>query len=191
MKKQPEKTQKTRQHIISTFWELATKEGIDHVTISSLMKKTGLNRGTFYVYFKDMPDLLEEAEKDIIHDLQNKLSEAIADSRFTDFDRVSGRLVDIFTLYDDKFFLLIGKSGDSHFRSIVHNEANHKFAEMFQELNDRKEQEFIVSYLTSAFLGVLTYWYETGKKISVVELGSIIHTMATGGIHAMTSPRHT
>lgn len=43
MKKQPEKTAQTKRCMINAFWELAEMHGMEHVTISAIMKSAGLN----------------------------------------------------------------------------------------------------------------------------------------------------
>lgn len=45
----------------------------------------------------------------------------------------------------------------------------------------------MIAYASSALLGLLTYWHETGRKISIMELGSILHGLATNGILGLTT----
>lgn len=100
MKKQPEQTARTRQKMINTFWELAEKQGLDNVTISAITKKSGLNRGTFYVYFQNMDDLLEQAEDDIICDLRAKIRTAVDEGGFNNFETVFPKIIDIYAMYE-------------------------------------------------------------------------------------------
>ena len=181
MKKQPEQTARTRQAIIDAFWELALEQGIDKVTISAVTKKANLNRGTFYVYFTDMPELLSQVEADLIHDFQNRMEQIITNDSFADFVKVSQMLPQIFMDYDNQFFLLIGPNGDPMFRKVIQSEATEKFKTLFP-LPEGETGDYIMTYLTSAMLETMTYWHENGQKISVVELGRIIYTMATSGI---------
>lgn len=118
MKKNPEKTAQTRKTIIEAFWVVAAKRGLDNTTISEVAKTAGLNRGTFYVYFSDIEDLLYHAERDIISDLRSKLDEVLTIEDFTDFHRVSSKVIEIFGKHDDKFFMLLGKDGDPMFRDM-------------------------------------------------------------------------
>lgn len=182
MKKQPEQTAKTRQSMIDAFWELAAKDGIDKVSISAITKKSALNRGTFYVYFADMPDLIAQAEDDIIHDLQGRMKAAIEEGGLNHSEVVSQRMVDVFALYDDKLFLLIGKNGDPNFRAVIIDEASKMFSEVFKPLCNVQNSEYIMAYIISGVMGLLSDWHEKGKKISIAELGVIVHTMVTKGI---------
>lgn len=185
MKKQPIQTAKTRQTMIDAFWELAAIQGIDKVTISGITKKAGLNRSTFYVYFTDITDLLIQAENDIITDLQERMKSAIIEGGFDNFEIISKKMVDVFALYDDKLFMLIGKNGDPNFRAIVIDAATKMFREVFKPLENAQNSEYITAYLTSAFMGALSYWHESEKRISIMELAKILHSLATKGLNGV------
>ena len=185
MKKQPIQTAKTRQTMIDAFWELAAIQGIDKVTISGITKKAGLNRSTFYVYFTDITDLLIQAENDIITDLQERMRTAIIEGGFDNFEIISKKMVDVFALYDDKLFMLIGKNGDPNFRAIVIDAATKMFREVFKPLENAQNSEYITAYLTSAFMGALSYWHESEKRISIMELAKILHSLATKGLNGV------
>lgn len=43
-----------------------------------------------------------------------------------------------------------------------------------------------MAYLTSALIGLLTYWHETGRKLDIIELGAILHGLATKGFLGLT-----
>lgn len=183
MNKQPERTAKTRQLMIDAFWDIAYRKGIENVTISEIAKKAGFNRGTFYVYFADMPELLAQAEEDIIKHLQNRLETVINNKQFYDLETAIKKFADVFAKYDDKMFLLIGKNGDPNFRSVIIEEAIKSFRKVFKTIGNKDISEYVVAYITSAGMGLLTYWHETGKRISVEEFVKIFHSLVVNGLN--------
>ncbi len=182
MKKDSELTERTRQNIITAFWALAHKCGLHNVTISDLMKKAGYNRGTFYAYFFDMQDLLEQAEEDIIDDLKGKMQDIVKDLHTIDFELLANKMVDSFTSYDSKMYLLLGSNGDSRFIAKVRNEMAKMFSTVFNMKENNEVKKYTIVFITSAFVGVLTHWYESGKQIEYKKLAKIIETLATRGI---------
>lgn len=182
MKKNPEQTERTRQNIITAFWTLAQKNGLHNVSISDLMKKAGYNRGTFYVYFFDMNDLLEQAEENIIDELKLKMQDVLKDLQVLDFETLSNKMVDTFTSYDDKLYLLLGSNGDSRFIAKVRNEMAQIFGAIFNMRENNEVKDYIIVFITSAFVGVLTRWYESGKKMEYKKLAKVIQTLATKGL---------
>lgn len=182
MKKQLEKTAQTKQSMIDAFWVIAKKRGLNNVTISEITKYADLNRGTFYVYFSDMNDLLAQAEDEIIEDLRSKVWSVFEDKNFADFQAVSAKVIEVFGEYDDNLFLLLGKDGDPQFLDHVRKEAANVFNAVMKQEKENPYQDYIIAYVTSAFTGLLQFWHETGKEISLAELSGLAHRMT---LHVM------
>ena len=182
MKKQPEKTAQTKQSMIDAFWVIAKKRGLNNVTISEITKYADLNRGTFYVYFSDMNDLLAQAEDEIIEDLRSKVWSVFEDKNFADFQAVSAKVIEVFGEYDDNLFLLLGKDGDPQFLDHVRKEAANVFNAVMKQEKENPYQDYIIAYVTSAFTGLLQFWHETGKELSLAELSELAHRMT---LHVM------
>lgn len=182
MKKQPEKTAQTKQSMIDAFWVIAKKRGLNNVTISEITKYADLNRGTFYVYFSDMNDLLAQAEDEIIEDLRSKVWTISEGKNFADLQAVSAKVIEVFGRYDDKLFLLLGKDGDPQFLDHVRKEASTIFNALMKQEEENPYQDYIIAYVTSAFTGLLQFWHETGKELSLAELSELAHRMT---LHVM------
>ena len=60
MKKQPEITVQTKQNLTDAFWQIYCTKRIDKITVRDITTKAGYNRGTFYEYFRDVYDVLEQ-----------------------------------------------------------------------------------------------------------------------------------
>lgn len=59
----------THQSLIDAFWELYTQKRIDKITVREITAKAGCNRGTFYEYFLDVYDVLEQIENGLIPEI--------------------------------------------------------------------------------------------------------------------------
>ena len=182
MKKHPEKTAQTKQSMIDAFWVIAKKRGLINVTVSEITKYADLNRGTFYVYFSDMKDLLAQVENKIIEDLHSKVWSVLEDKNFADFQAMSAKVIEVFGKYDNKLFLLLGKDGDPQFLTLVRKEAATIFNALMNQKEENPYQDYIIAYMTSAFTGLLQFWHETGKEISLAELSELAHGMT---LHVM------
>ena len=163
--------------MIDAFWVIAKKRGLINVTISEITKYADLNRGTFYVYFSDMKDLLAHAENEIIEDLHSRVWSVFEDGNFADFQAVSAKVIEVFGKYDDKLFLLLGKDGDPQFLNLVRKEAATIFNAVMKQKEENPYQDYIIAYVTSAITGLLQFWHETGKEIPLEELSGFAHRM--------------
>ena len=56
----------TKENIKSAFWNLYKEKQIGKITVSELCKIAGYHRSTFYEYYQDIYDVLEEIESELI-----------------------------------------------------------------------------------------------------------------------------
>ena len=152
MKKQPEKTARTKQNMIDVFWKLAEEKGFDKVTASALAKEAGVNRATFYSYFTDMDDLVFQAEEQILTDMCTKMADALSQGLSADLSEAAVKVVETLARYDEKLFLLLGKNGDPYFVSMFRQESAKLFSMFFSDKDMDMYKDYIVAYVTSAFL---------------------------------------
>jgi len=182
MKKQPEITAHTRQKLIDTFWEIAEERGIDKVTVSEITKRAHYNRSTFYEYFSDVKQLIMEIEDEILHDLPHntKLTTLTLDNP-DELRALTQELIHKLVSYDNKFFLLIGKQGDPLFISKLRNDLTKQLLPLIYTSSLVNYSEYITAYISSATIGLMSYWYENGKRISAKELGEILYQITFNG----------
>ena len=60
----------TKRAIKSTFLELLNQKTLDKITVKDIVETCGINRNTFYYYYADIYDLLEQlftVHTDCIH----------------------------------------------------------------------------------------------------------------------------
>lgn len=67
--------ERTRKSIVNAFIELRTKKPIEKITIKELAELACINKATFYSHFRDIYDLTENLEDEII----NSIVEGIQD----------------------------------------------------------------------------------------------------------------
>ena len=58
--KQDRRTRYTRQSIKETFLELLKQKNFTKITVTEICKISEINRGTFYLHYYDIHDVLED-----------------------------------------------------------------------------------------------------------------------------------
>lgn len=83
MKKKPEITTLTREKLMDSFWELYCAKPINKISIKGITDNAGYYRSTFYEYFTDIYDVLEQLETELIlylkEDVSNSLDTNLSD----------------------------------------------------------------------------------------------------------------
>ena len=86
-----EKNKKQKENSLFTAaYDLFTTKGINETAISDIVKKAGVAKGTFYLYFKDKYDILD---KIILNKSCFVLSEAIRDTQLKSFQEFEDELL--------------------------------------------------------------------------------------------------
>ena len=57
---------KTKTAIHNTFLELRSKKPLEKITIKELCEKAQINKSTFYSHYKDIYDLSDQLETDVV-----------------------------------------------------------------------------------------------------------------------------
>jgi AcrR family transcriptional regulator len=80
-----EVSQFTKKAIIAEFLELLREQSLDRITVKDIVERCGINRNTFYYYYKDIYDLIDD-----IFDFETKrvISEEKYDSWQDELKRV-------------------------------------------------------------------------------------------------------
>ena len=53
-------SQFTKKAIVETFLELLKEHSLDKITVKDIVEKCGINRNTFYYYYQDIYDLIDD-----------------------------------------------------------------------------------------------------------------------------------
>ena len=86
-----EKNKKQKENsLFQAGYDLFTTKGINDTAISDIVKKAGVAKGTFYLYFKDKYDLLDRI---VLHKSAQVLCEAIKYNKSIEFDSFEDELL--------------------------------------------------------------------------------------------------
>lgn len=186
MKKQPEVTARTRKELMESFWQLYCEKGMEKVTVGSVTKMAKLNRGTFYEYFNDLYDLLNQMEDDLLKELQAQIKQAFSNGiprNFLDFSHICAH---IFSSHDDKIYILLSERGDPAFASKLKGKLYPTLLEMFPFSEQDIKLEYLTTFAFSAMVGMLNLWYAEGKKIGIEELFQTMQSLVANGLLGYT-----
>jgi len=159
MNKCPEITMQTRKNSIDAFWQIYCEKRIEKITVKDITTKAGYNRGTFYEYFKDVYDVLEQFENSILPNLSTHhritiLTERELVSHINHFSKI----------YQERcnyYGVLLGENGDPSFQSELKNVFRPLLKQFFSNYcdGDNFVLEYKVEYVLSSLIVFLHYGY--------------------------------
>lgn len=183
---------RTKKALRDALTELMKEKTFDEITVSDLTTRADINRGTFYLHYRDKYDLLEQSEEEIIEgikDIRNKKKLLTLEDIHT-FDYMNEPIPFVTELFEylqdnaDFMTVILGAKGNPAFHIKLKSVMRDIMAEGI--LMHLKEDELFVplgylsAYAISAQLGVIQHWLDTGMKETPDKVSLIISRLVFG-----------
>ncbi len=188
--KQDRRIIRTRKEIKQAFISLLEEKSFDSLTVRDLTERANINRGTFYLHYLDKFDLLEKCEEEVFSRILTIFNAAAVIDVLQGED-IAVRLpffVRIFEyLQEEAAFMkvILGPNGDPSFqekiRQVFIKNMQDNILTGFNLSSLQVPIDLFTTYVSSAHLGVIQYWLNTGMKESPEEMTSIIFNILMNG----------
>ena len=156
MDKMLQKKNEKYQKLIAAAFDLFENNGISAVSIDDIVKKAGVAKGTFYLYFKDKFDLISKLILKKAAEYMNLTSEIPDIKNDEDFDRYIKKYIDLLVEFLEKnktLTLLIDKNVHICVNAVIENregtvkELYDKILSYFEDLGFSSQEILIKMYL--------------------------------------------
>ncbi|MCM3770760.1 TetR/AcrR family transcriptional regulator [Priestia aryabhattai] len=181
---------RTKRFIRDALTELMEEKGFEGVTVRDLTKKADINRGTFYLHYQDKYDLLEKSENEVIQEIKEFIKKANP-NEIVSTNLKEQPLPFIVALFEyiqenARFMqVMLGPKGNPGFHLKIKEVMKTNMLEKLELVNSQTPPlvplEHLMSYVTSAHLGVIQYWLEQDMKQSPREMALTLASMTFFG----------
>lgn len=182
---------RTKQMLREALMELIEQNGYDGISVSQLTEKAGLNRGTFYLHYRDLQDLLNKCADYMVEGWIAVMKDfnplEAQNSKF--LHEPNPQIVRIYEYFKQNawfFKVILGPKGDPAFplrmKRVMHDhlESNRiKFA--IHEEDCLVPSDYIHEYILSVNMGILQHWFETDMSKTPEEVALISTRLAQLG----------
>lgn len=180
MKKNPELTEVTRRSIQDAFWTLYQEKPLEQITVKQITDLAGYNRSTFYQYYRDVYDVLDQIEVQVFQNM-----EVLANLVYTQAEKMS--LTDLVSAFMEHhqnkqhyLKILLGKHGDRDFeRRLVEWNKTLFGSLVYWEGIDPMLQDWFLEYHINGIIGVLKCIIRQGQELTTEQMVSVL-TVITG-----------
>lgn len=187
-KKIDRRVRKTKQQLQDGFIYLRKQKSLKDITIKELCELTDLNRGTFYLHYKDIYDLSEQLEKSLFVSFQEALDKHSVSSEDSSMNTPEPLLRDLLQLIKDNAefcTILLSDTGEIGFvnklKKLVLDIAFKKCMNLFDY---SKKEHFTYSYnfILYGCIGIIESWLLNGLKEPPEEISEFASQMILDGI---------
>jgi len=178
-----EKNRKTKKLIQQSFIKILEKKPLESITIGEITKIAKINRGTFYLHFEDKYDLLEQMEQQLISDLGAHLDKLQSSySPHHTFEKQQEKLASTLFCFIGMHSPILKIFLSDHGRAGFHIRFRDAFSEKvrvnlekIEGLGDKLNVpiEYFLSFITSAFLGLIEQWVQNDLDKTPSEMTKI------------------
>ena len=192
---------KTRRGIRQCLTELLKTKRIQDITVREISEKADINRGTFYLHYRDIFDLMEQIENELLEELEDVLNHFKASDLLSNPALVFTRVFQLVKENSDMVSILIGQNGDINFvnrlKDIVREKCLKDWMELFRPgagggrqtsrssqntLLDDSAFEAYYSFTVTGCIGLVQYWLDSGLKETPEQLASLVEQIISKGL---------
>lgn len=183
MSQESQRVMETKEKIRDAFFDLYATKKIERISIKEITEKAQLNRGTFYVYYKDIYDLLEKTEDELIEELVIKLKGIITmilrEANIQPFLPP----IEFYERYSRFLRVLLGVNGDPNFIFKIKTIIKKTLRELLEKENipHIENMEYVIEYISSAQIGIISFWLQNNMVLPVKDLGELIKMITLHG----------
>jgi len=188
------RVKRTKKLLKDSLAALLMEKNINDITVKEIVDSADINRGTFYLHYRDIYDMLNQIENEMINDLEeisNKYPEA--DLKNTPKPYIQ----EVFEyIQENQQFckMLLGPYGDMAFveklKKMVEEKSFRSVMEAVPE-NEMQNYQLFSAFTVSGCIGLLQNWMDNGMEMDPAELAQIADDMIQNGIfflHKKTNP---
>lgn len=185
------RVRRTREQLRAGLIELMREKSMNEITVKELSDLVDINRGTFYLHYKDIFDMVEQIETELSEELLGFLDCHQKDSQvktplpmLTDIFQFLAKNADICTV-------LLSPYGDISFLSKLEKLVHIKCIPMLRQVSMDAEPmmcEYFFAFILSGCVGIFQTWLNDGMKQSPEEIASIVEQIILHGVGMLTEP---
>lgn len=184
------RSQETKERFKKAFFALYAERKIETITIKEVADLAGFNRGTFYLYYKSIYDLLQKTEQELLDTFAKRIDfnvkvyfglvDAPSDADYEDMQ-------DNFLEHTEFVRILNSENGDPRFKNRMKNIIKDAYRKYINPDNTVKVSkfEYLLEYLVEANMSIIQYWLinmeKDSPRITLKDIGDIIQFVSDNG----------
>ena len=183
-KKEDRRVRRTKKLLTQALTQLLQEKQINEITVKELTDLADMNRGTFYLYYKDMFDMLEKIEDGLFEALDAIVS-------LHEHDDVSQQtkpiLLDLFRFIEDNQEMcrvLLSPHGDMNFLHRLNEVVREKCLKAWPNIRKEKGEadfDYHYSFVVFGCAGIIRAWVNRNCPESAEKMAEMAYSMILRG----------
>ena len=185
MKLEDRRVRRTKHLIKQSLIELMYEKPFKDITVTDITKRADLNRGTFYLHYIDIYDLLSKIEDETLQAIEEMLLDYRCKINMPSCYELLNEFFSYIEDNRDLFQILLNSESEG----IFLNKLQHLIKTMGLDLmkvaykdTSRPQYSYFLSFVLNGVLGVTEQWFNNGMDMSSTEMATMIDHFIIDGI---------
>ena len=183
-KKEDRRVRRTKKLLTQALTQLLQEKQVNEITVKELTDLADMNRGTFYLYYKDIFDMLEKIEDSMFAALDVIMERHEKDALATDTKPI---LLDLFAFIQENKEMsrvLLSVNGDMNFLHRLNEVVREKCRSAWLTLRNGQDEDafdYHYSFVVFGCAGVIRAWVNRNCSESAEEMAELADRMIRRG----------
>lgn len=185
LKKEDRRVRRTKKLLTQALTELLQKKQVNEITVKELTDLADMNRGTFYMYYKDIFDMLEKIEDELFQKLDGI---ALTHEHGDPTQQVKPILLDLFRFIEENQEMcrvLLSPNGDMNFLHRLYEAIRERSLEIWKDQMGslgEKEFDYRYSFVIFGCAGMIRAWVNRSCQETDMQMAELADRMIRRGI---------
>lgn len=160
-RKEDRRVKRTKKLLTQALTKLMTQKQLKEITVKELAELADMNRGTFYLYYRDIYDMLEKTESSLFNSLDAILTEHSSSNAYTDIKQVLEDVFEFISENREMCQVLLSENGDISFLHRLNGLVREKCRAFWpsDHLNiESNDYEYSYSFRVFGCAGLIRAW---------------------------------
>lgn len=187
IKKLDRRVVKTKKAIRNAFAKLLSEKNINDITIQDIADTADINRKTFYNYYSNIYQIVDEIENEIVTAFATAIQNVDFNRDMKEPYVIFSKLTTIINSDIDFYAHLLKLDSNFSLFSKIITALKDKAKESFssQIVIEDSKLEFMVDYIAAGMIAVYQIWFNSGRKIAIETLAEQASVMTFCGVKGM------
>ena len=179
------RVRRTKKLLRKGVAELGKTKSVNKITVKELTDLVEINRGTFYLHYKDVYDLVDSIENELCEEFDQKVLTVTPDDILHRPVDVLETYFEYFRTHKDIINVLMGENGDAKFVYRFGELMNVKILELFKQIFPNMSMErydFAYNYGKFGYVGILHCWATQYPHLTSRQVAEKALALNLGGI---------
>ena len=173
------RARKTRASLTHCLLQLMQEKDIKDISVRELSDLADINRGTFYLHYSDIYDMINQLEDDFFAEFEAVIRADLQQDGIT--DTPYDVLYDVLSVIHKNRALakaLIGPHGDLSFVNRMKHMVEERLKEVLSAPQGTEHLEYHLAFIISGYVGVIETWLRTDSPLSPREMAALCTSMS-------------